>query len=243
MKVLIVFCHPEIKSFNGTMKDRAVQVFESSGAVVEVSDLYAERFDPVEKPEHYQSRLNADVFEPLSEQRHSYNTEQLPLDVQREIKRLEKCNLVIFQFPLWWHQQPAMLKGWLDRVFVAGGLYTSKIRYDKGYFRGKRAVCSVTSGAPENTFTKNGRGGGEIQALLHSMNYSLNYMGFTVLPPRLVTEIQGAGFTYKQPDEFVAGLELKLDDWAHYLQNIDLIAPLKYPGWNDWDEAGVEKKV
>ena len=243
MNVLVVFSHPEPSSFNGALKDKAVQVFENSGATVEVSDLYAEKFDPVEKQEHYRSRIKTDTFEPLSEQRHSYKSDTLPTDVEREIQRLRECDLVIFQFPLWWHQQPAMIKGWFDRVFVAGGLYTSKMRYDKGYFRGKRALCSVTSGAPENTFTEFGRGGGDITSLLHPLNYSLNYMGFSVLPPRLITEVQGAGFTYKEPEEFVAGLQLKLSDWGSYLQNIDTVVPLLFPGWDDWDEHGVEKKV
>lgn len=240
MNVLIVFCHPEPKSFNSALKNRAIETFRESGDVVEVSDLYAEQFDPVEKSEHYRTRVNPEVFEPLSEQRHSYKADALATDVYREIERLENCDLVIFQFPLWWHQQPAMLKGWLDRVFIAGGLYTSKMRYDRGYFKGKRAVCSVTSGAPENTFTKNGRAGGEIQTLLHSMNYSLNYMGFTVLPPRLVAEVQGAGFTYKDPEVFAAGLEEKLDHWGQYLENIDTVVPLRFPGWSDWDDHGVE---
>ena len=117
------------------------------------------------------------------------------------------------------------------------------MRYDKGYFRGKRALCSVTSGAPENTFTEFGRGGGDITSLLHPLNYSLNYMDFSVLPPRLITEVQGAGFTYKEPEEFVAGLQLKLSDWGSYLQNIDTVVPLLFPRWDDWDEHGVEKKV
>ena len=136
MNVLVVFSHPEPNSFNGALKDTAVDVFKSAGASVEVSDLYAENFDPVEKHEHYRSRLNTETFEPLSEQRQSYKTESLPIEVKREIERLRKADLVIFQFPLWWHQQPAMIKGWFDRVFVAGGLYTSKMRYDKGYFKG-----------------------------------------------------------------------------------------------------------
>ena len=135
-----------------------------------------------------------------------------------------------------------MIKGWFDRVFVAGGLYTSKMRYDKGYFKGKRAVCSVTSGAPENTFTDGGRGGGEIEVLLHALNFSLSYMGFSVLPPRLITEVQGAGFTYKDPDEFKAGLAVKLAAWADYLKTINTVTPMSFPGWDNWDEHGVEKK-
>ncbi len=128
MNVLIVLCHPEPNSFNATLKNEAVKVLEKEGAIVEVSDLYAQSFDPVEKPAHYPEPLKTDVFEPLSEQRHAYKNNTVPADVQREIDRLDRSDLVIFQFPLWWHQQPAMIKGWFDRVFLAGGLYTSKMR-------------------------------------------------------------------------------------------------------------------
>jgi len=241
MNVLIVLCHPEKQSFNASLKNRAVEVFSSDGATVEVSDLYAEQFDPVEKSQQYPQPLNAEIFEPLAEQRHAYKSQTIPADVKREIDRLERCDLAIFQFPLWWHQQPAMLKGWFDRVFLAGGLYTSKMRYDKGYFKGKRAVCSVTSGAPKNTFTEKGRAGGDIATLLYSLNFSLHYMGFSVLPPRLIPEIHGAGFTYKSAQDFSAGLLLELEHWATYLQSIDTVPSLNFPGWESWDDRGVER--
>ncbi|EMR11997.1 putative NAD(P)H dehydrogenase (quinone) [Methylophaga lonarensis MPL] len=242
MKVLIVYCHPEAGSFNGTLKDVAIDIFESLGDSVEVSDLYGEGFEPVEKAEHYKERVQTDRFDPLSEQRSAYEKNTLPDDVQREIKRLENADLVIFQFPLWWHQQPAMLKGWFDRVFVSG-LYTSRMRYDEGYFRGKRAFCSVTSGAPKSTFTENGRGGGEIETLLRSINFSLHYMGFSVLPPFLSTEIQNKGYTYMSPEQFELHLKESLKNWGDHLKNIDKVKPLNFLGWGDWDEAGNEKKA
>lgn len=236
MNVLIVYCHPEPESFNGSLKDVAIKTFEASGHTVTVSDLYGEGFDPVEKAGHYKNRVNRKKFDALSEQRNAYQTKSLPIDVKREIKRLESCDLLILQFPLWWHQQPAMLKGWFDRVFVAGGLYTSRMRYDRGYFKGKRAICSVTSGAPESTFTSNGRGGGEIETLLHSINYSLHYMGFSVLPPYLTAEVQGAGFTYKSPEQFEKDIQAYLERWKNHFKQIDQIMPMSYPGWRDWDE-------
>ncbi len=241
MNVLIVLCHPEPTSFNSSLKNVARETFEEMGHTVVVSDLYGEGFDPVEKMAHYTNRINPDKFDPLSEQRNAYKTNTLPPDVKREISRLEKCDLLILQFPLWWHQQPAMLKGWFDRVFIGGGLYTSKMRYDLGYFRGRKAICSVTSGAPEATFSQRGRGGGEIETLLYSINYSLHYMGFSVLPPFLSTEIQGAGFTYKSPERFKEDLQKNLHRWQKYLTEIKQIAPIDFPGWSDWDENGVEK--
>jgi len=240
LNILIIYCHPEPSSFNAALKDVAVETFEALGNMVEVSDLYGEGFDPVEKADHYQNRAVANRFEPLTEQRNAYDSNTLPKDVRREIKRLEKCDLVIFQFPMWWHQQPAMLKGWFDRVFVAGGLYTSKMRYSRGYFKGKRAICSVTSGAPKTTFTKGGRAGGTIESLLHTINYSLHYMGFTVLPPQLFTEIQGSGFTYRSEEDFKKHIASCVDKWKALLENIDQLKPLEFPDWKDWDEKGAE---
>lgn len=243
MHTLIVHCHPEPQSFNGSMTRTAVKALEIEGHSVEVSDLYAEGFDPVERREHYQNRRHATHFDILSEQRNAYKTGTLPKDVRREIDRLEKCDLLILQFPLWWHQQPAILKGWFDRVFVGGGLYTSTMRYDKGYFKGKTAICSVTSGAPEATFTANGRGGGRIETLLRPMDFSLHYMGFRVLPPFLSAEIQNKDFSYMSSDRFELHVEKSLARWRQFLKNIDKIEPLAFPGWDDWDGDGCEKSV
>ncbi|EGU39629.1 putative NAD(P)H dehydrogenase (quinone) [Vibrio ichthyoenteri ATCC 700023] len=240
MHVLIVHCHPEPQSFNASMTNLAVEALEQAGHKVVVSDLYAQKFDPVERAEHYKSRIDSNRFDILSEQRNAYKTQTLDVDIKREIERLEQSDLVIFQFPLWWHQQPAMLKGWFDRVFVGGGLYTSTMRYDKGYFRGRRAICSVTSGAPLSTFTENGRGGGEIEILLRSINFSLHYMGFEVLPPYLATEIQNRGFTYKTPQQFELDLEAILQDWRSHVTQLNQLEPMHFYGWKDWDESGAE---
>jgi NAD(P)H dehydrogenase (quinone) len=241
MNILILYCHPEPTSFNHSLKEVAVKTLEEQGHVVEVSDLYGEKFDPVESAKHYQNRLIHDRFDPLSEQRNAYKTDSLADDVKREIDRVKRCDLLILQFPLWWHQQPAMIKGWFDRVFVGGGLYTSSMRYDRGYFKGQRAICSVTSGAPLNTFTRQGRGGGDIDTLLHPLHYSLHYMGFTVLPAYLTTEVQGAGFTYKDENQLLDDLNQHKSRLERHLKKIENLTGLSFPGWDDWDASGVEK--
>lgn len=222
------------------LKDVAVKTLEVLGNTVEVSDLYGEKFDPIERADHYHNRVRTDRFEPLTEQRNACKAGTLPNDVRREIERLKRCDLVILQFPMWWHQQPAMLKGWFDRVFVAGGLCTSKMRYSNGFFKERRAICSVTSGAPVATFTKGGRGGGTIQSLLYTVNFSLHDMGFTVLPPQLFAAIQGAGFTYRSEDKLKVHLDLCIKNWKNTLEHLDQVEPLKFPDWKDWDDNGVE---
>lgn len=237
MKALIVHCHPDPHSFNAALTERAIATLRDMGAGVDVSDLYAQGFDPVEHARHYRDPVDPDGFAPLAEQRHAYQTGTLPDDVAREIARLDRADLLVLQFPLWWHAQPAMLKGWFDRAFVSGGLYTSRMRYDTGYFRGKRAICSVTSGAPEAAFGPGGRGG-DIDALMWPIQYSLHYMGFDVAAPMLSPGVQGHGYAYRSEDSLAAHLGRLLDRWSDRLHGVMDEPPLRFPGWGDWDEAG-----
>lgn len=237
MQILIVHCHPETNSFNKALTNAALLKLQELGHVVEISDLYVEQFDPVEKASNYASRINSNIFEPLAEQRNSFKSDSLPIDVKREIDRLERADLVVFQFPIWWHSVPAMLKGWMDRVFISGGLYTSKMRYDKGYFRGRRAICSVTSGAPEVSFTPGGRAG-EVDQILWSFHYSLYYMGFDVLSPYLTHGVQGHGFSYSDDNAFEDNMKRSILGWKDRLGNLQNEECIKYPGWDDWDELG-----
>lgn len=237
LNALIVFAHPEPTSFNAAMKDAAVTRLTDIGYNVEISDLYAEKFDPVEKAEHYRDRLDDRRFAALAEQRYAGRRGSLAVDVRREIRRLERADLVILQFPLWWHAQPAILKGWFDRVFVNGLLYSSAKRYDRGHFRGERAVLSVTTGAPEPSFGPGGRGG-DIELLLWPIQYSLHYMGFSVLQPSLAFGVSGHGYHYDGEVEKHARLDRYLQDWIARLTGLLTEAPLVFPGWDDWGDEG-----
>ena len=242
MHALIVHCHPEPVSFNGALTSVARTTLRERGFSVDITDLYREKFDPCERAEHYEHRKNNAVFSPLGEQRHAFDTKTLPEIVQREIARLEFADLVVFQFPIWWHGQPAMLKGWFDRIFVNGGLYTSAMRYDRGYFRGRRVVCSVTTGAPEIAFGPGSRGG-DIERILWSTHYSLHYMGFHVLPPFVAFGIQGHGYVHSDEDSNDRCLTLYRKKWKERLQTLDRDTPLVFPVWDDWNEDGRSKSA
>jgi len=182
------------------------------------------------------------VFSPLREQRHAFETDTLPREVSREIARLERADLVVLQFPIWWHSLPAMLKGWFDRVFVNGGVYTSSMRYERGCFRGRRALCSVTTGAPEAAFGAGARGG-EVERILWSTHYSLHYLGFEVLPPFVAFGIQGHGFSYTDEDVNRRRLDSYRESWKERLAGLDQDSPIGFPGWEDWDEMGRTKRA
>ncbi|MDW5377688.1 NAD(P)H-dependent oxidoreductase [Halomonas sp. HP20-15] len=238
MHILIVHCHPEPRSFNAALKDVASETLEGDGHRVEVSDLYAQNFDPVERPEHFASRADAAYFSALTEQRHHYRRDELATDVRREIERLERADLVILQFPLWWHGPPAMLKGWFDRVFVYGGLYSGQRRFDRGPLRGRRAICSVTTGAPGTTFSTWGRSG-DITALMWPIHCSLYYVGFEVLAPQLTYGVQGGGLSYQVDAVFRRQLEADKQRWSGRLEGLANEAPIPFTGWQDWDDDGV----
>lgn len=240
MQVLIVHCHPEPRSFNGALKAIAVETLDGLGHSVEVSDLYAEDFDPVERPAHYPARAEPAVFSALTEQRHAFEAGTLPGDVQRELTRLARADLVILQFPLWWHGLPALLKGWFDRVCVYGGVYSGSRRYDRGRFRGTRAIASVTTGSPAAAFTRHGRGG-DMATLLWPLHCSLYYLGMDVLAPHVVYGVQGGGLSYQAEAAFRDHLETEKHAWAQRLARLDRDPALPFSGWQDWDEHGVLK--
>jgi NAD(P)H dehydrogenase (quinone) len=231
MNALIVLAHPERRSFNGDMADVALETLREGGHDACLSDLYANGFDPVEHARHYPTRTRTDRFDVQAEQRAASGGTGLPADVLRELDMLERADLLILQFPMWWFSVPAILKGWIDRVLVYGRTYTSAQRYDRGHLRGRRAMLSVTLGGPESTFAHNGRSG-DIDLLLWPMNMTLHYVGYTVLPP-----VTSFGI-YEDGAEGMRRAERSKDAYRRRLADIDATPPLKFATWGDWDEAG-----
>ena len=235
----IVLAHPEPRSFNAGLKDVAVEAFEAMGWQVLLSDLYAMGFDPAESPRHYRDRDDPAIFLAQNEQRHASEAGSLSPEVETEIAKLEAADVVIFQFPMWWHSAPAILKGWFDRVFVYGRLYSSKTRYDRGHFRGRRAMLSVTTGAPEITFAHNGRSG-DIDLLLWHIHYSIYYMGFEILAPFVAYGVE-SGISYSDPGAVRTRLEGYKESLRARLTDLDAVPRVPFSGWDDWDERGLLK--
>jgi putative NADPH-quinone reductase len=103
MKVLVVYCHPCAESFNAAMRDEAMAALAAGGHETRLIDLYAIGFDPV---------LSAD-------QRRAYHTPgENERGIEEHLAALRWCEGLIFIYPTWWYGLPAMLKGWLDRVWV-----------------------------------------------------------------------------------------------------------------------------
>jgi NAD(P)H dehydrogenase (quinone) len=183
MNILIVHAHPEPQSFCTAMMNRMKIRFEQQGHTVTVSDLYAKRFNPVASADDFVERSNPDYLVYALEQRHAQKTNSLPADIAEELKLLEQCDLLILNFPLYWFSLPAILKGWIDRVFLSGVVYGGRNFYDRGLMKGKQAWVTFTLGGREHMFGENAIHGDLNTLLRPVLRGSLGYAGFDVLEP------------------------------------------------------------
>jgi NAD(P)H dehydrogenase (quinone) len=184
LNVLIVYAHPEPSSFNGAMKDTAVETLRRAGHEVRVSDLYGMGFNAVVGPDDFLGeRADPDVFSVQKEQTKACEAGTLAPDVAAEMEKLSWADFVIFQFPIWWFGMPAIMKGWADRIFARGFAYLPGRKYDTGMFRGKTAMVAATTGTSADTYAPDGIDGDILTVLWPIHNGLLRYSGFDVLEP------------------------------------------------------------
>ncbi|MGJ4946387.1 NAD(P)H-dependent oxidoreductase [Bradyrhizobium sp. HKCCYLS1011] len=185
MKVFIVLAHPEHQSFNGAMYRAAVEALSAAGHEVKTSDLYAMQFDPVSSRHNFITVKDPDYFKQQIEELHASESYGFAEDIEREIQKIEWCDLMVWQFPLWWFGLPGILKGWVDRVFAMGRTYGGGRIYADGVFKGKRAMLSLTTGGPSTAYEKGGFNG-DITAILRPIHRGiLQFTGFDVLAPQI----------------------------------------------------------
>ena len=197
MQAHFVLAHPEPQSFNAHLVRSGSAALEAEGWTTSVSDLYAMGFDPCERHEHYWDRAAPLRFDAQLEQRHASENGGLPKAVTDELAILDRADLLVLQYPMWWHLPPAMLKGWFDRVLAYGAAYTSKKRFERGRFVGKRAMLSVTVGTSRSTYEHDGRSG-DINLMLWPINFTLAYVGYDVVAPYVAYGVE-AGLRYSEP--------------------------------------------
>ncbi|KAL6245754.1 hypothetical protein RBB50_006907 [Rhinocladiella similis] len=234
MRALIVLAHPERESLNASLSNVIVEELQAEGHEVQVSDLYAmgwksdiDRDDfpafPADKP----LRIAGASLQ-------GYSTAHLTKDVVAEQEKLLWADTVILQFPLWWYAMPAILKGWVDRVFSCGfaygvGEHSDKHwgdRFGEGVFAGKRAMVVVTIGGWEQHYSARGIGG-PIDDLLFPINHGmLFYTGFAVLPPFVV---------YRVGRFDKAAFQNTADRLRERIRNLTVTAPIPYRCQNKGD--------
>lgn len=109
MKVLVIFAHPVETSFNAALHGIVIDELKKAGHEVDDCDLYAEGFDPV---------LTRD------ERINYQDTDKNIVPVRSYAERLRWADALVLCFPVWNYGFPAILKGFLDRVFLPGVSFT-----------------------------------------------------------------------------------------------------------------------
>ncbi|MFT4096789.1 MAG: NAD(P)H-dependent oxidoreductase [Rhodoblastus sp.] len=217
MKVLIVYAQPELKSFNAAMLAAARASLEAGGHDVRVSDLYAQKFDPVARAADFRGRRFPDHLQYDREQKHAQANDLFADDIKAEIDKLVWCDFLILQFPLWWFSVPAIMKGWFDRVLVNGVAYGAGKRYDTGGLRGRRAMIATSTGAYPGMCAPDGLVGDLDVILWPLQNGTLAYTGFDVLAPFVAHSVN-----YVEAETRAAYLA----DYAARLRGIESETPL-----------------
>lgn len=112
MKILLVTAHPRADSLTHAVAKAFTEAAKSNGHEIEVADLMAEEFDPVLREPDEPDWANSNKIYSAA--------------VQSEMARIERNEATVMVFPVWWWSLPALLKGWIDRVWNNGWAYGDK---------------------------------------------------------------------------------------------------------------------
>lgn len=157
MKILLVVAHPRTGSLTHAVASAFAAAAEAAGHQVEWADLAAEGFDPVLR----------EADEPdWDDYAKSYSPE-----VRAEMARIERNAATVMVFPVWWWSMPALMKGWIDRVWNNGWAYGGGARYPH-----ERVDMLAVAGGKQASFAKRGYDGAMVVQLETGI---LRYCGVT----------------------------------------------------------------
>lgn len=183
MNVFLIYAHPEPRSFNGALKDLAVEVLTQAGHTVRVSDLYQMKFKAVADQDDFTVLTNPDHFSYAREQHAAVIQQTFSPDIVEEQEKVDWADFLLFQYPLWWTDPPAIVKGWFDRVFAKGFAYGNGRHYEQGLLKGKRAMLTITTGGGPEDYGETLMKGTLRERLFNVQHEKLFYCGIDVLEP------------------------------------------------------------
>lgn len=231
-KILIVYAHPEPASLTRQLVDVSVDHLTAQGHEVMRSDLYGMRWKAVFDADDFPVRANPDRLSFIMESGHAYATGNQTPDVAGEQAKLLAADALILQFPLWWYGVPAILKGWIERVYAFGFAYgykdgSNQYRFGEGILKGKRALVNVLTGGPAVDYGPRGINGPIEQLLFPLTHGALFYPGMEVLP---VHPVYGAAHitSTQEADAVKAG-------WRQRLAGLFTDTPIPFRSQNGGD--------
>lgn len=140
MKHLIICAHPNPDSLNHYLKHVLAEYLWDSGHKVKVRDLYDLNFNPVLSLEDLEGQRKGQVSD----------------DVKKEQQFITWADCITFIYPIWWTGLPAILKGYIDRVFSYGFAYRYDNGIQKGLLSGKHTIIINTHGKSKDEYNQSG---------------------------------------------------------------------------------------
>ena len=108
MNATIVYAHPWNNSFNHAILEKVIETLKGRNDEVSIIDLYKDKFNPVMTEEDLNLYMKGESADPL---------------VVHYNEILDKTDKIIFIFPIWWYDMPAIMRGFLDKVLLSGSSY------------------------------------------------------------------------------------------------------------------------
>ncbi|WP_025702175.1 NAD(P)H-dependent oxidoreductase [Paenibacillus forsythiae] len=135
MNTLIVYAHPNRESLNGAFLNAVKQgIAQTSSGEFQVLDLYEENFDPslVYNKERRRRDMHKDP------------------ELEKYREQIRWADRLVFIYPIYWGRPPAILLGYIDRMFASNFAYRDRPNriYPEGLLKGKSAVCISTMKGP-----------------------------------------------------------------------------------------------
>jgi len=229
--ILLVHAHPEPTSVTRQLADISVRTLQAQGHEVAQSDLYAMHWKAIFDADDFPRRANAERLSFIEESGHAFANGCQTADVEAEQRKLLAADAVILHFPLWWFGMPAIMKGWVDRVWAFGLAYGYRgagnaYRYGEGGFAGKRAMLAVSVGGPAEDYSPRGINGPLEQLLFPITHGTLFFPGMDVLPSFAV---------YGTARIDAPGMAAAAASWQHRLERLFVDQPIRFRAQNGGD--------
>lgn len=140
MKHLIIYAHPNDDSLNHHLMQTVVDSLQTKNQEITVRNLYQINFDPVLSLEDMQGQRLGTIAD----------------DVKQEQEYISLADHITFIYPIWWTGMPAIMKGYIDRVFSYGFAYRYDQGVQKGLLTGKKTTVINTHGKSQSEYEKIG---------------------------------------------------------------------------------------
>ncbi|MFP3392604.1 NAD(P)H-dependent oxidoreductase [Brevibacillus sp. SIMBA_040] len=194
MKACIVFAQEGTESFCHGILSRVTQALDKQQITYEVRNLYQMNFQPV---------FNADDMQRIEQG-------TVSADIASEQTIITDADLLVMIYPVWWWSAPAILKGYIDRVFTNGFAFRYEADGPVGLLTNKQALVITTTRESAETMSATGLDSVVskqiVDGTLQMIGYDVTYQNFAAVPyvddaarENMLTQVDRLVSTLRQP--------------------------------------------